>query len=77
MNVLYDVLNGGNPMANLQNSLLQIKQNPGAVLKQAGLNIPNGMNDPRQIVNHLLQSGQVNQSRLAQAQQMAMRMGKR
>lgn len=72
MNELYNIMNQ-NPVANMQSALMQIKQNPAAVLRQAGLNIPNGMNNPNQIVNYLLQSGQVNQSRLAQAQQMAAR----
>ena len=52
----------------------QLRANPAAVLKQAGMNIPSGMNDPRQIVNHLLQSGQLPQNRFMQVMQM---MGRR
>lgn len=70
-NPLFAMFNKQNPMANLQNALSQIKANPAQVLSQAGLNIPMGMNDPNQIINHLLQSGQINQSKLAQVQQMA------
>ena len=55
-----------NPMQTLQ----QLRSNPAAMLRQAGMNVPDGMNDPQQIVNHLLQSGQVNNTRLQQAQQM-------
>lgn len=70
---LYDQLSGQmsrNPMQMLS----QLRQNPAAVLKQAGLNIPAGMNNPQQILNHLLQSGQVPQSRYQQAMQMMSRM---
>ena len=72
-NPIYAALNGQMPapMANLQNALAQIKQNPMALLRQAGLNVPEGMTNPNQIINHLVQSGQINQQRLAQAQQMA------
>lgn len=59
---------------NPQQAMQQLQSNPAATLKQAGLNIPDGMNDPRQIINHLLQSGQVPQSRYAQAMQMMGRM---
>jgi hypothetical protein len=54
--------------------LSQLRQNPASVLKQAGLNIPAGMNNPQQIINHLLQSGQVPQSRYQQAMQMMSKM---
>ena len=70
-NPLFAMFNKQNPMMNLQNALSQIKANPAQVLSQAGLNIPIGMNDPNQIINHLLQSGQINQGKLAQVQQMA------
>lgn len=49
-----------------QQAMAQLRANPAAMLKNAGLNIPSGMNDPRQIVNHLVSSGQVPQSRLTQ-----------
>ena len=59
-----------NPMQKLQ----ELKQNPANVLKQAGFDVPEDMHDPNQIIQHLLQSGQVTQSRIAQARQM---MGRR
>lgn len=59
---------------NPQQMLAQIKSNPAAVLKQRGLNIPDGMNNPQQIIQHLISSGQVPQSRYMQAMQM---MGRR
>lgn len=52
--------------------LWQLRQNPAACLQQAGYTIPEGMNDPNQILAHLLQSGQVDQNRLNQLNQMAM-----
>lgn len=74
-NPIYSLLSGGSqpPMVNMQNALAQLRANPAALLKQAGLNIPDGMKDPQQILGHLLQSGQINQSRLSQAQQAAAR----
>jgi hypothetical protein len=58
-----------NPMQMLQ----QIRQNPAAILQRAGLNIPAGMTDPQQIIQHLMQSGQVSQQRYQQAMQMMRR----
>lgn len=65
---LFDKL-GGQPKTP-QEAMQQLRRDPAAMLKRAGLNIPAGMNDPRQIVNHLLTSGQVPQSRFAQVMQM-------
>ena len=55
-----------NPMQRLQ----ELKQNPVSVLRQAGLNVPDGMNNPQQIIQHLIQSGQVPQNRYTQVLQM-------
>ena len=59
-----------NTSNNQQNALAQLKANPQSVLAQADLNIPNGMTNPNQIINHLLQSGQVSNPRLQMAQRM-------
>lgn len=64
---------GMNPMQ----AIAQIRQNPTAFLQQAGLNIPQGMTDPQQMVQHLLQSGQVTGQQLQAAQQMAGQFGMR
>lgn len=48
----------------------RIQHDPGAYLKQRGFSIPAGMSDPKQITQHLLQTGQVGNQRL----QMVMRM---
>lgn len=49
----------------------QIKSDPAGMLRQKGLTIPAGMNNPQQIVQYLLNSGQVPQARYQQAMQMA------
>ena len=51
----------------------QLQTNPAAMLKQAGLTIPGGMKDPQQIINHLLQSGQIPPAKYQQAVQMLSR----
>ena len=47
-----------------------IKANPGQYLSGRGFNIPNGMTDPKQITQHLLQTGQVGGGRLQQVMRM-------
>lgn len=70
-----DQRRGQHPM-NPQQAFSQLQANPVSILKQIGLNIPDGMNNPQQMVQHLLQSGQVPQSRFAQAMQMIGQMGR-
>ena len=48
----------------------RIQADPGAYLKQRGFTIPGGMTDPKQITQHLLQSGQVGNGRLQQVMRM-------
>ena len=67
---IYDKLPQMNPAQMLQ----QIRSNPAAVLRQRGLNVPDGMTNPQQIVQHLLNSGQITNSKLQMAMQM---MGRR
>jgi hypothetical protein len=50
--------------------LLQMRQDPSKFLSARGLNIPQGMNDPNEIINHLIQSGQVSQDRYNQVMQL-------
>lgn len=66
-NPLYQQMQRPNPMQMLQ----QIKSNPAAFLRQAGVNIPSNLNDPNAIIQHLLNSGQVSQQRYEQARRMA------
>ena len=55
---------------NFQQALSQLRADPAGTLKAAGLNIPAGMSNPQEIINHLLQSGQVSNPRLQMAQRM-------
>jgi len=54
----------------MRNEIGSIKANPGSYLKAKGYNIPSGMNDPKQITQYLLQSGQVGGGRLQQVMRM-------
>ena len=51
-------------------AMSQLQADPAGILGQLGLRVPAGMNDPQQIVQHLMQSGHVPQGKLAQAMQM-------
>lgn len=63
---------GGNmPQMNPMQMLQQLRQNPAQMLRQAGLNVPDNLNDPNQIIQHLMNSGQITQQRYEQARQMA------
>ena len=54
---------------NILQMVNQIKQNPMAVLSQR-FKIPQNMNDPNQIIQHLLNTGQVTQQQVNNAMQM-------
>lgn len=73
---IFNSLGGGNQQhgqqTNPQAAFSQLQADPSGVLGKIGLNVPAGMNNPQQIVQHLLQTGQVPQSRFAQAMQMMM-----
>ena len=73
-NPLFGLLNQ-NPLSNMMGMLGQLRQNPMALLSKAGFNIPANLNSPQQILQYLTQSGQINQSQLNQAQQMAQMIG--
>lgn len=60
-----------------EEALLEIKADPVGVLRQHGLNVPAGITDPMQMVNHLIQTGQVGGPRLQMVRQMMGRMGRR
>ena len=53
----------------MQQMLNQYKQNPMSMLMQR-FNIPSNMNDPNQIIQHLLNTGQVSQQQVNNAMQM-------
>ena len=58
------------PQQTPQQIISQIKRDPRGTLAQANLDIPAGMTDAGQVLNHMLTSGQLNRP----AQQMAMRL---
>lgn len=50
--------------------LQQLQQNPIQMLRQAGLNVPDNLNSPNDIIQHLMNTGQISQQRYEQARQM-------
>ena len=66
-NNLFNSLNGG--QINFQAQLQQLRANPVQFLMNRKLNIPQEIQgDPQQIVQHLLNTGQMSQERYAQLQ---------
>ena len=59
--------NNMNPL----NMLFQIKNNPSQFLAQRGFQIPDGMNNPNDIINHLMGTGKFTQAQVEQATNMA------
>lgn len=57
---------GMNPMQMIQ----QLKANPIQFLQRAGFNVPSNLNSPNDIIQHLMNSGQISQQRYEQARQM-------
>jgi len=58
-------------MNNPMQMLMQLKANPIQFLQRAGLNVPSNLNDPNEIIQHLMNSGQISQERYNQARRMA------
>ena len=46
--------------AQMMQMLQQLKSNPAAFLKQRGYTVPDGTNDPANIIQYLASSGQLN-----------------
>ena len=67
---LFEQLGQQAQMMNPVQMLSRLRSDPSGVLKQMGLTIPAGMNDPRQIIQHLIQSGQIPQAQYNQALNM-------
>lgn len=73
-NPFFNALGGGmNPMM----MLAELKNNPLGLLQRAGFNVPANINNPQQIIQHLMNSGQVTQQQLTNAQTMAQQFGLR
>lgn len=58
---------GTNPMQMVQ----QLKANPIQFLQRAGLNVPNNITSPNDIIQYLMSSGQVSQAQYNKAREMA------
>lgn len=71
-NPLFGMLGGGQP--NLMQILAQFKANPMQILAQR-FNLPQQMDDPNAIIQHLVNSGQVSQEQINAAYQQAQRLG--
>lgn len=56
-------------MNNMLNIFSQFMQNPMGLLSQR-FNLPQNINDPQAIIQHLLNSGQITQDQVNQAMQM-------
>jgi hypothetical protein len=57
---------GMNPMQMIQ----QLKANPIQFLQRAGFNVPSNLNSPNDIIQHLMNSGQISQQNYERARQM-------
>ena len=68
-----NMANGMNIMQQLQ----MLRQNPMQFLRQRGFNVPDNITNPQAIIQHLMNSGQVTQQQMNQAQVMAQGFGLR
>ena len=71
-NPLFGMMGGG---MNIMQLLGQFRQNPMAMLQRAGFNVPAGISNPQQMIQHLMNSGQISQQQFDQARQMAQQFG--
>lgn len=58
------------PRVNPMQMLQQLRANPLQFLRQAGYNVPDNLSNPNDIIQHLMNSGQISQQRYEQARQM-------
>ena len=73
MNPLFNALSGSMMQGGMNPAQLmaQLKSNPLALLRKAGFNVPDNISNPQAIIQHLANSGQINQGQINRAQQMA------
>jgi len=57
-------------MMNIMQMLMQARQNPMAVISKR-FQVPQGVQDPHEIVQHLLDSGQISQEQLNKTVRMS------
>ena len=67
-NPFFSAMNGGNK--NMMQMLNQLKSNPVQFLLQRKFNVPNGMNNPQEILQHLTKTGQIDQQQINNAYQI-------
>lgn len=73
MNSLFNSLN---PMGGIMQQFQAFRQNPMQFLLQRRINIPQEcMNDPRQAVQHLMNSGQMSNEQFNRLSQIVRQMG--
>ena len=71
-NPLFGMMGGG---MNVMQLLVQFRQNPLAMLQRAGFSVPANISNPQQMIQHLMNSGQISQQQFDQARQMAQQFG--
>lgn len=74
-NPLMNMFGSMGGMGNMLQMLGQLKQNPMVLLQRAGMNVPGNISDPQQMIQHLMNSGQVSQAQFDNARQMAQMFG--
>ena len=60
-----------NNFMNMYSMLQQLRTNPVPFLLQRRYNVPQGMNDPNAILQHLVNTGQISQGQINAAYQRA------
>ena len=67
MNPLFQMMMPNSPF----NMLNQLKSNPTEFLAKRGINLPECMNDPNDIIKHLMDTGKVSQAQYNNAMNAA------
>lgn len=62
-------------MEQMQRAVADLQRDPRGMIRNAGIDIPEGMTNPREIANYLMQSGNIPSQRLQMAQNMMARFG--
>lgn len=74
MNSLYKSMGNSAPVQKNPMALMnEFRSNPIGILQNLGYNIPFEMSSPQQIVNHLLNTGQLMPAQMQRIQQIASR----
>lgn len=62
-------------MQQMQRAVADIQKDPRGMIRKSGHDIPEGMTNPREIANYLMQNGNIPSQRLQMAQNMMARFG--